>query len=179
MTRRRRRHPAAPLPEAEPGPTPERLRRGDVERLEQTIADEAGRPSRPYRTVDTLARMLRHRSITPAMRQAGDDFRALFHRAALDPLAAPDLSRLPQGALREQPLGIRHAAARQQVWEALKALGGIASPAGSCVWHVLGCEWSLREWSLREGWGGRPLGQETAAGILIGALGVLQAQFGL
>src|ERR1700731_4295210 len=47
-----------------------------------------------------------------------------------------------------------------------------------CVWHVIGCEWTMREWALREGWGGRPLSQETASGILIGALGVLQAHYG-
>jgi hypothetical protein len=62
---------------------------------------------------------------------------------------------------------------------ALTALGGISSPAGSCIWHVIGCEWTVKDWALREGWSGRPLKQETAAGILVGALGVLQALYGL
>ncbi len=162
----------------ESGPTAERWRRGDVERPEQSMADEEGRPARPFRVVDTLLAMQRRRSITPAMRQAGEDFRALFATAALDSLRVPDLARVPQG-LREVPLTLRQAEARKKVWQALQALGGMASPAGSCVWHVIGCEWSLKEWALREGWGGRPLGQETAAGILIGALGVLQSHYGL
>ncbi|MGH7001276.1 MAG: hypothetical protein ACREEA_07200, partial [Stellaceae bacterium] len=62
---------------------------------------------------------------------------------------------------------------------ALKTLGGAASPAGSCIWHVLGCGWTLKEWSLRAGWNGRTLSPETASGILLGALGALQAFYGL
>ena len=61
-------------------PTPERRNHGIVERLERTIADESGRPARPYRAVDTLAAMERRGSITAGMRQAGEDFRARFAR---------------------------------------------------------------------------------------------------
>jgi hypothetical protein len=32
---------------------------------------------------------------------------------------------------------------------------GISSPAGSCVWHVVGLQQSVREWAIRQGWGGR------------------------
>ncbi|HEX6841058.1 MAG TPA: DUF6456 domain-containing protein [Stellaceae bacterium] len=177
MARRRVGRPRKPLAEEE-GPTAERQRHGDVERLTSSIADEAGRPARPFRHVDTLARMLRRGSITGAMHQAGEDFRAVFATAQLDGLRAPDLTRVPQ-TLRDLEPTARQAEARKRVWQALKALGGIASPAGSCIWHVVGCEWTLRDWSLREGWGGRPLSEETAAGILVGALGVLQAHYGL
>ena len=165
-------------PRDESGPTAERRRRGDVERLEHSIADEEGRPARPYRSLDTLARMLRRGSIDAPMHQAAEDFRAVFAAAQLDGLRSPDLGRVPQ-TLRELEPTARLAEARKRVWQALTALGGIASPAGSCVWHVIGCEWTLRDWALREGWGGRPLSQETAAGILVGALGVLQAHYGL
>ena len=159
-------------------PAPERWARGEVERLPTTIADEQGRPARPYRATDTLLVMERRGTITPAMRQAAEDFRALFQRAALDPLRAPDLDRVPRAGC-DPTLGERGGAAREQVWAAMTALGGIHSPAGSCVWHVVGCEWTLKDWALREGWGGRPLGVETAAGLLVGALGVLQALYGL
>ena len=159
-------------------PTDERFARGLVERPAQAIADEAGRPARPYRAVDTLGLMLRKGSISPAMHQAAADFRARFVTAALDPLRAPDLMRLPHG-VRELSPSERQAEARKHVWRALQALGGIAAPAGSCLWHVVGCEWTLKDWALREGWGGRPLSQETAAGVLIGALGVLQKLYGL
>ena len=45
-------------------PTPERRNHGVVERLERPIADELGRPARPYRAVDTLGAMERRGSIT-------------------------------------------------------------------------------------------------------------------
>ena len=58
------------------------------------------------------------------------------------------------------------------------ALTGISSPAGSCVWHVVGLQRSVREWAMRQGWGGRPVDHKAAAGILIAALGVLAAHLG-
>ncbi len=65
-------------------------------------------------------------------------------------------------------------AARTAVWRAIRALGGIASPAGSCLWHVVGWERSLKEWALEQGWAGRRVSQEAASGILIAALGALE-----
>jgi hypothetical protein len=159
-------------------PAPERWARGEVERLPTAIADEQGRPARPYRATDTLLVMERRGTITAAMRQAGEDFRAIFRAASLDPLRAPDLNRIASGG-PDSYLGERGGAAREKIWDAMTALGGIQSPAGSCVWHVVGCEWTLKDWALREGWGGRPLGVETAAGVLVGALGVLQGLYGL
>jgi hypothetical protein len=38
---------------------------------------------------------------------------------------------------------------------------------------------SVREWALRQGWGGRPVRQESAQGILVAALGVLAKHFGI
>jgi hypothetical protein len=37
---------------------------------------------------------------------------------------------------------------------------------------------SLREWALRQGWGGRPVRVEQAQGILVAALGVLAGWYG-
>jgi len=158
--------------------TPERFAHGAIERVPQAIADEAGRPARPYRAPDTLSVMLRKNTITGAMHQAGEDFHALFVTAALNTLRAADLTRLPERH-SEVPLTLRQAEARKKVWRALKTLGGMSAPAGSCIWHVVGCEWTLKDWAQREGWNGRSLSQEAASGILIGSLGVLQAHFGL
>ncbi len=83
-------------------PTPERLLQGPVERPERPIADDAGRTARPYRAVDILATMERRGSITGAMRQAGEDFRARFATAQLDPLRALDYSRPRNGAAAHQ-----------------------------------------------------------------------------
>src|SRR5690349_13885012 len=164
------------------GPTPERRQHGLVERLDGTIGDAAGHPSRPYRAVDTLLVMLRRGSITAGMRQAGEDFRVRFAVAQLDPLHALDLSHLRLGGRSLRPdgdgPGQRIEAARAQVWRAVQAVGGIASPAGSCVWHVLGWERSLKEWALEQGWSGRRVSQEAASGILVAALGALETHFG-
>ena len=163
-------------------PTPERRNQGVVERLDRPIADESGRPSRPYRAVDTLATMERRGSITAGMRQAGEDFRARFTVAQLDPLRVPDWSQpRDRGSTRfndaDQP-GLRIEAARDAVWKAIQAVGGMGSPAGSCLWHVVGWERSLKEWALEQGWSGRRVSQEAASGILIAALGALEAHFG-
>jgi hypothetical protein len=164
-------------------PTPERHNHDIVERLERSIADESGRPARPYRAVDTLAAMERRGSITAGMRQAGEDFRARFATAQLDPLRAPDWSRLRVGGSsrlrdRDEP-GMRIEKARDVVWRAILAVGGLGSPGGSCLWHVVGWERSLKEWALEQGWSGRRVSQEAASGILIAALGALEAHFGM
>jgi hypothetical protein len=46
------------------------------------------------------------------------------------------------------------------------------------VWHVVGLQRSVREWAIRQGWGGRRVRQEQAQGILVAALGMLVAHFG-
>lgn len=169
----------APTPE---GPTLERLRHGTIERLSQPIADSSGAPAQPYRAVDTLAVMQRRGTITAGMRQAGEDFRTRFAVAQLDPLRSLDLSQLRgvDRSLRpggDEP-GLRIEAARRTVWHAIRAVGGIASPGGSCLWHVIGWERTLKDWALEQGWNGRRVSQETAAGILVAALGTLEQHFG-
>jgi hypothetical protein len=123
----RRRPPVGEV--ADIVPTAERHNHGIVERLEQTIGDSSGRPSRPYRFVDTLAAMERRGSITAGMRQAGEDFRDRFAIAQLDPLRAFDTSRLRIGSgagfrSGNEP-GSRIENAREAVWHAILAVGGL------------------------------------------------------
>jgi hypothetical protein len=160
----------------------ERLRHGPVELVPALIADSAGRPARPYRALDTLTIMERRGSITAGMRQAGEDFRQRFAVAQLDPLRALDISRLALGDKPghrgdERVLGQRAEAARAAIWRAIRAVGGIASPAGSCLWHVVGWERSLKEWAHEQGWAGRRVSPEAASGILVAALGALETHF--
>ena len=82
------------------------------------------------------------------------------------------------GTGREPELNERQLHARRRVHEAMEALGGIGSPAGSCVWHIVGLQRSVREWAIRQGWGGRLIEQTEARGILVAALGVLAAHLG-
>jgi hypothetical protein len=106
------------------------------------------------------------------MHDAAKDFEAAFIMANLDPLRALPILRV-LGIGRDRDLNDRQFHARRRVHQALEALGGISGPAGSCVWHVVGLQRSVREWALPQGWGGRPVRQEQAQGILVAALGML------
>jgi hypothetical protein len=130
-----------------------------------------------HRTVDTLGKMLKSGTITQEMHHTARDLQAAFTIANLDPLRAVPILRVP-GTGREPDLSERQLHARRRVHEAMELLGGIGSPAGSCMWHVVGLQRSIREWSMRQGWGGRPVRQEQAQGILVAALGVLAAHGG-
>jgi hypothetical protein len=121
--------------------------------------------------------MLRAGTITEEMDDAAKDFQAAFIIANLDPLRAVPILRVP-GTGREPELNERQLDARRRVHQSLEALGGLSSPAGSCVWHVVGLQRSVREWAIRQGWGGRAVRQEQAQGILVAALGVLAGHFG-
>ena len=155
-------------------PTAERLGHGEVVRLNRPIADEQGRPARPFRAVDTLAAMERRGSITTDMRHAGEDFRETFHRAHLDPLRAGQLERAGSSSTTAQP-GFKIELARERLWKIMAAVGGHCSPAGSCLWHVIGLEQTIKQWAILQEWRRKHLDQETASGILIGALGMLEA----
>jgi hypothetical protein len=155
--------------------TPHKVRGRELEEVREKGPD--GRIVYHHRTVDTLGKMLRAGTIAQEMHDAAKDFQAAFIVANFDPLRALPLLRVP-GNGREPELHERQLDAQRRVHEAMQALGGISSPAGSCVWHVVGLQRSVREWALRQGWGGRPVRQEQAQGILVAALGVLAGHFG-
>jgi hypothetical protein len=154
---------------------PKRVPQRELEEVRERDPD--GRIVVHHRTVDTLGKMLRAGTITPEMYDAAKDFQAAFIVANLDPIRALPILRVP-GTGREPDLNERQLDARRRVHEALQALGGISSPAGGCVWHVVGLQQSVREWAIRQGWRGRPVRQEQAQGILVAALGVLAAHDG-
>jgi hypothetical protein len=149
------------------------LPRREIEEVREVDPD--GRIVVHHRTVDSLGKMLRAGTITQEMHDAARDFKAAFIVANLDRLRALPILRVP-GAGREPDLDERQIDARRRVHAAMQALGGISSPAGSCVWHVVGCVCSIREWAVRRGWSGRPVRQEQAQGILIAALGMLAGE---
>lgn len=162
------------------GPTPERARHGAIERLDHAIADEDGRPARPYRGLDTLGLMLRRGSISPGVhhrppRISAPSFPALVWTRCLSPIwracrrdRAPPRRRCRTARPRRAP----RSGPRSRRWAAWRR-----PPV-----HACGMSWGpkarWKEWAQRQGWGGRA-SPETAAGILVGALGTLQAYFGL
>ena len=164
------------------GPTPRRLGHGQVMQLERAIADAQGGVGHLWQTIDTLARMERQGSITAPMHRAGNRFHDDFRLASLDPIFAGDPARIPvqlKSAAAARPHNWGSEAARLSVISALDALGGLHSPGGVCAWHVLGCETTLAKWALTSGWANRRITRDMAAGILISALGILKAHYGL
>jgi len=144
--------------------------------------DEDGRPVTLVRTVDTLARMRKAGTITRAMHHAARDFQAHFTIAAYDTTATASLIHVRrlrgEKIVWNDDLTLRQIAARDRVHDALSALGGMASPGGSCVWHVVGLQMSLREWAMQRGWNNKPVRPSEASGILISALGMLAVHYG-
>jgi hypothetical protein len=140
-------------------------------------ADPDGRPVVHHRTVDTLRIMLRAGTISQEMHDAARDFQAQFTVACYDTLVCMRFQRDSAKGNRAE-LTETQIDARLRVDAAMDALGGLGSPAGSCVWHAVGLQRSIREWALRQGWSGRPVRVEQAQGILVAALGVLAGHYG-
>ena len=156
-------------------PTPQRHQHDRVTRDAETLADTAGAIGLPFRVESLLGRLERHGDIGARERAAGEEFARLFQLAHLDPIRAADVLRGDRAGASATNHGSERA--RRKVGAALDALGGIGSPCGGCAWFVLGCETSLRQWSLREGWAGKPIREQVAKGILVGALGTLAEHF--
>ena len=169
----RKRPRTTPLPHDTSRPTRWRLQHGDVQHATQQ-PDTAG--SR-HRAVDTLGHMLANGTITPEMHEAGSMFRHLFRMAQLGSMGASSLVRTAGGT----PPGLadHRITAGLRVAEAMDVLGGHDSAAGSCAWHVLGCQSSVREWSMRQGWGGRVVPSAQAQGMLVATLAVLARHYRL
>jgi hypothetical protein len=157
--------------------SPATLLGGRVERVRE--ADPDGRIVVHHRTVDTLARMLKAGTIDQAMHDAGRDFEAAFVLASLDRLRAASMLHVPAAGTGSAPeLSERQLDARRRVHHAIATLGGQDSPGGSCLWFVLGHQMSLRQWALRQRWGGRAVRPDEATGVLMAALATLAARRG-
>ena len=154
---------------------PNKVRGREFEEVRE--ADPDGRLVVHHRTVDILRKMLRAGTISQEMYDAASDFQANFIIAQLDTLRALPILRVP-GTGRAPELNERQLGAKRRVNDAIEALGGVASPAGSCVWHVVGLQRSMREWSLHQGWCGRSVDQKETKGILTAALGTLARHYG-
>jgi len=173
-----KRKTKTPKHDAALGPSKWRLQHGGFGEAVRSADPETGTPVAHRYAMDTLAVMLSNGTITSEMRDAGEMFRKQFRFAALDTLRPMPLIRIPGGrggdTTTEQQFQ-----ARERVAAAIDALGGPGSPAGACVWHVVGLENSITEWARRSGWCGRPIGHAQGQGVLVSALGVLAMHYGL
>jgi len=160
-------------------PTPERLARGDVKRLDKQVVDVNGQVSRPFVSSGYLRRIVGSGDVHPDSFRAGERFQELIHRAALDGPSAADMMRVP-GQGRVAPAPSRSAeTARLAVWSAIDACGGFDSFGGSCAWWVVGFERQLRDWATTATWQKGPIDPRTARGIVLTVLDILRAHFPL
>ena len=176
MAKRRRRVARGKARQQRPRPEVVNLPGGRKAELVRE-ADPDGRLVAHARTVDTIDRMRKAGTITAAMHDAARDFQAHFTIAAYDATPPRDMVRVSGGGWTHD-LTHNQITARNRVARALGTLGGIGSPGGSCVWHVVGLGYSLREWAVQQGWAGRPVHGSLATGVLVTALGVLAVHYG-
>lgn len=109
------------------------------------------------------------------MHDVGEQSSQDFARAFASGVTSSRLDGLPCGTA---PGEMRNASAARAVGDALEAVGGSGSPAGSALWYVAGLQMSIRDWSLRDGWNGTRVEKNEAKGILAAALGVLARYYG-
>jgi len=175
MAKRSKRH--VPTLEELSKPSHWRLQHGGFSEPVHDTDPETGTPVQHRRAVDSIAAMLGNGTITPEMHEAGAMFRTQFRAAALDGIRTTQLLRIPGGT--GDTMTERQVSARQRVLSAMDVLGGLHSPGGSAVWHVLGLECSIREWGSQQGWQGRPIAPSQAQGMFTAALAVLATHYGL
>ena len=156
---------------------PAKVRNREVEEVRERGSRWPDRAA-PSHGRHARACMLRSGTIDQAMHAAGRDLPGGLHRRPARPDACPCRSRGCPGTRRDPDLSERQLDARRRVHAAMEALGGVNSPAGSWAWHVLGCQQSIREWAMRQGWGGRPLHVQQAQGIALAALDLLARHLG-
>ena len=128
------RRPAVPSTRVKP----HKVRGRELEEVRE--ADPEGRIVVHHRTIDSLGKMLRSGAIDQPMHDAAKDFQAAFIRRATRPPAG--LADPARARHRARP-GAQRAPDRRPPRGAPGARGAwaaSASPAGSCVWHVVGLQ---------------------------------------
>jgi hypothetical protein len=158
-------------------PSKWRLQHGGFSGPIREADPETGSPVEHRRAVDTIGQMLTNGTITAQMHEAGEIFRGLFRAACFDSMSTSQILRIPGS--RVDTLSTLQIDSRRRVAAALDVLGGHESPCGSCAWFVVGLEFSVREWAMRQGWAGRTVHGPVGQGILVGTLGTLAMHFGL
>lgn len=156
-------------------PTPERAIRGQIERTERPVIPTPGDYESPYIAIDILEALLRRGAITAEEKRAGERFRAWFMLAQLDALRAADFARpyVDGGRAFTEPQNDR---ARREIDKAIRWLGGRGSWQASCMWHVVGLDQSIRQWTQEQSktaQNARIMSRQDGSGVLIAALETL------
>jgi hypothetical protein len=125
-------------------------------------------------TQTSLDRMRAKGSITSQQYEAGERFHADFERGGVGAkYARVDLTCPRSGVPID---GNGRYAARERLFETLSKVG---STGGSILWDVCGCGFNVAEWAAKMRASGRTMSNERAHGVLIAAIDVLVAHYGI
>ena len=111
------------------------------------------------------------------MEAAARDFEAAFTIAGLETLRAQDWFRIP-GDGRTETLSDQRIAARERVLRCLDAVGGVGSPGGSILWHIVGMGETVQTWIGHTRWNARQISRDEARGMLFLTLELLANALG-
>jgi hypothetical protein len=136
-----------------------------------TEGDPQSRPVAHFRVIDSVGALERNGMITAEMALAAQDFARDFQAAHFPGIKTSSLIKVDSSRTGDHVPG--NEAAKRRVLRDLDALGGWGSPGARAVWHVVGLEESVREWSMTDSWQGKPMRYYAAQGVLVAALGVL------
>jgi hypothetical protein len=158
-------------------PTAERWRRGDVRRSDKQVQDVRGAVGDPFLVAGLLSRLHRGKRISDDELKAGYRFRSDCTAAHLDGPRAADISR-PRidGGHRPGELAAPAIYARDRMICAIAELGGLDSPMGSCCWHVLGEDMTVKAWVTTR-YPRRRITEGYAGGFVLATLGALNMHY--
>lgn len=140
--------------------------------------DRSGEIGTPNRIVSLLARLERSGRITTEQADGGENFRDDFDRANLNQLRAADLSKPFVDGKSGVDLSKSAIDARRRLDDAMAAVGGYQSVAGSCLYHVVGMGMTLKQWAIFEAeLRHRRCSEEAASGILVAMLDALASHY--
>ena len=156
--------------------TVKRLRDSEEEHAEFLPSGRMVKRIRSVQKVESLTdRLLRTGSITQKMKDAADKFESAFEMLYGSQMSGVSaFYRMPTGGGPSDAVPERLIMAKKRVNAVMAALGGPASLSASCIWFCLGWGETVAEWSRRKRFSGMAtISERVAAGVLIGALGIL------
>lgn len=143
-----------------------------IERIEVSYEDDK-QPHTVTRVVDTLSMMRNKGTLTKDQYGAGFRFQEAFDLASLVRSSGMRFDGMPPGGSGAGDLPAAMMDARDEVFAAMKALGGHQTACGIAAWWILGVRWSLRSVAERE----VVKNYQLWTGILIATLDMLDAHY--
>lgn len=143
-----------------------------IERIEVSYEDDK-QPHTVTRVVDALSMMRNKGTLTKDQFAAGIRFQEAFDLAGLVRSTGMRFDGMPPGGSGAGDLPARVVDARNEVFAAMKALGGYQTACGIAAQWILGMRWSLRSIAEREA----HKNHNVWTGILVGTLDILDAHY--